>query len=54
MTGNTKELYDPANAHGRVNNYPSAYYTGNEHGSQPSIIGRKLYYTNSILVFTLK
>ena len=33
MTGNVPELYDPANAHGRVNNYPSAYYTGNEHGS---------------------
>ena len=43
MTGHTKELNDPANIHGRVNNYPSAYYTGNSDGAQPSIMGRKLY-----------
>ena len=26
-----------------MNNYPSAYYTGNTDGAQPSILGRKLY-----------
>ncbi len=43
MTGNVKELNDPANSQERMNNYPSAYYTGNNDGAQPSIMGRKLY-----------
>lgn len=43
MTGNVKELNDPGNVQERVNNYPSAYYTGNTDGAQPSIMGRKLY-----------
>ena len=43
MTGNVPELYDPANAYGRVNAYPSAYYTNATAGAEPSIRGRKLY-----------
>ncbi len=43
MTGNTKELNDPANSGTRVNSYPNAYYTGNSTGSEPSIRGRTLY-----------
>ncbi len=44
MSGNSDELYDPANAYGRANCYPSAYYTGNTtQGAEPSIRGRKLY-----------
>lgn len=44
MTGNTAELNDVANAHGRVNTYPSAYYTGsNSTAAEPSIRGRTLY-----------
>jgi len=43
MTGNVQELYDPANAYSRVNTYPSAYYTDNPNGSEPSIRGRNLY-----------
>ena len=42
MTGNTKELNDPANAQGRVNIYPNAMYVDNT-GVEPSIRGRKLY-----------
>ena len=42
MTGNVVELYDPANAYGRANAYPSAYYS--ESGTaEPSIRGSKLY-----------
>ena len=42
MTGNVKELYDPANAYERNNAYPSAYYS--ETGtSEPSIRGSTLY-----------
>jgi hypothetical protein len=43
MTGNTKELNDPANVGGRVNSYPNAYYTDALAGPEPSIRGRILY-----------
>lgn len=43
MTGNVRELYDPANSYGRQNNYPSASYTSNSAGAEPSIRGRTLY-----------
>lgn len=43
MTGNIGELNDPAYAHGRSNAYPSASYTTNSTGSEPSIRGRNLY-----------
>jgi hypothetical protein len=43
MTGNTKELNDPANAGPRVNSYPNAYYTEALAGPEPSIRGRILY-----------
>jgi hypothetical protein len=43
MTGNTIEMYDPANAFTRENTYPSAYYTTSGTGAEPSIRGRKLY-----------
>jgi hypothetical protein len=43
MSGNVAELNDPANAHGRVNSYPSAFYTTNSAGAEPSIRGRNLY-----------
>jgi hypothetical protein len=43
MTGNTNEFYDPANVFGRANTYPSAYYTKNSIGTEPSIRGRNLY-----------
>jgi hypothetical protein len=41
MTGNVVELYDPANAYGRVNAYPSAYYS--KETAEPSIRGSTLY-----------
>ena len=52
MTGNTKELNDPANYGGRENNYPNAIYNAdwlnnnsdtNGLGPEPSIRGRKIY-----------
>ena len=43
MIGHRDELFDPANAHGRENAYPSAYYTKNAGGSEPSIRGTTLY-----------
>jgi hypothetical protein len=47
MTGHVPELYDPANAHGRQNTYPNAFYTTNNSvnagGSEPSLRGRTLY-----------
>jgi hypothetical protein len=43
MTGNIPELNDPANAYGRVNAYPSAFYTESNTGAEPSIRGRTLY-----------
>jgi hypothetical protein len=43
MSGNVPELYDIANAYGRSNSYPSAYYTGSAATAEPSIRGRTLY-----------
>lgn len=43
MSGNVVEMYDPANSYGRENAYPSAYYTANPSGAEPSIRGRTLY-----------
>ena len=46
MSGNISELNDPANwnAHGaKTGAYPSAYYTTNQAGAEPSIRGRDLY-----------
>lgn len=43
MSGNTPEMYDAANAYGRYNAYPSAYYTGSSASAEPSIRGRTLY-----------
>ena len=43
MIGNVVELTDPANANGRVNTYPNAYYSPSIPGPQPSIPGRTLY-----------
>jgi hypothetical protein len=43
MSGNTKELNDPANVGGRVNSYPNAFYTDALAGPEPSIRGRILY-----------
>ena len=43
MTGNIPELNDPANCDGRLNSYPSAFYTQNTAGAEPSIRGRNLY-----------
>lgn len=43
MSGNIEELNDPATAYGRANCYPSAYYTENPNGAEPSIRGRNLY-----------
>jgi hypothetical protein len=42
MSGNVPELNDPANAYGRSNIYPSAFYTTNSVGSEPSIRARQL------------
>ena len=43
MSGSTPDMNDPANAHGRVNSYPNAFYTPNPSGAQPSIGGKVLY-----------
>lgn len=43
MTGNIKELNDPANAFNRNNEYPNAYYNETTEGPEPSIRGKKLY-----------
>lgn len=43
MSGNTSELHDPGNVDGRVNTYPSAFYTESTTGAEPSIRGRNLY-----------
>lgn len=43
MTGHLTELNDPALAHGRLNSYPSASFTPNVAGAEPSIRGRNLY-----------
>jgi len=43
MTGNIPYLNDPANVLNRENVYPSAYYSKNQSGAEPSIRGRNLY-----------
>ena len=43
MSGNTADMNDPGNAFGRENAYPSAYYTTNVLGAEPSIRGKKIY-----------
>ena len=44
MTGNVKELNNPAFAFGRTNAYPNAFYSAeNTAGIEPSIRGRNLY-----------
>lgn len=47
MSGNVVELNNPANAQGRINNYPNAYNDESEDtlsvGVEPSIRGRNLY-----------
>lgn len=43
MSGNIPELYDPANAYGRTNSYPSAYYMGEGVSIEPSLRGRTIY-----------
>jgi hypothetical protein len=43
MTGNVKELNDPANSGSRVNSYPNAFYTEAISGPEPSIRGRTIY-----------
>ena len=43
MIGNVVDLTDPANAGGRVNTYPNAYYSPSVPGPEPSIFGRTLY-----------
>ena len=43
MTGNVEELNNPAYAFGRTNAYPSASYTTDTTGAEPSIRGRNLY-----------
>lgn len=43
MTGHTDELNDVGNIATRLNAYPSAYYTENAAGAEPSIRGRQLY-----------
>ena len=43
MTGNVDELNDPANTFSRQNTYPTAYYTNNTSGAEPSIRGRNIY-----------
>jgi hypothetical protein len=42
MSGNVPELNNPGSA-GNVNAYPSAYYTTNPAGAEPSIRSRQLY-----------
>jgi len=42
MSGNVPELNDPANAFGKSNVYPSAFYTTNPAGAEPSIRSRQL------------
>lgn len=43
MMGNTGEYYNPAYASTRLNVYPSAYYTSNTAGAEPSIRGRNIF-----------
>jgi hypothetical protein len=43
MTGHVKELYDPGHSGKRVGYYPSAIYTDDISGAEPSIRSRTLY-----------
>jgi hypothetical protein len=43
MTGNISELHDPANVYGRINTYPTAFYSPSNVGAEPSIRGRQLF-----------
>jgi hypothetical protein len=43
MTGNVRELNDPANSYGRIQTYPNAFYTPKAGGAEPSIRGRQLF-----------
>ena len=43
MSGNTPEYYDPANAYGRNNAYPSSFYPGDGANAEPSIRGSTIY-----------
>ena len=43
MTGHTYAMNSPANAFKRANCYPSAFYSGQTVGEEPSIRGRSLY-----------
>jgi hypothetical protein len=43
MTGNIPELYDLANAYGRMSSYPSAYYIDQTTQCEPSFRSRYLY-----------
>uniref|UniRef100_A0A6C0CGQ5 Major capsid protein N-terminal domain-containing protein n=1 Tax=viral metagenome TaxID=1070528 RepID=A0A6C0CGQ5_9ZZZZ len=42
MVGNVPAMYDPANAYGRVNQYPSSIYSTSSNPPEPSIYGRSL------------
>lgn len=43
MTGHVPELNNPANSYTRANAYPSAMYSNDATGAEPSIRGRNLY-----------
>jgi hypothetical protein len=43
MIGHVSENYNPANSGTRINSYPSAYYTTDPGGAEPSIRGNILY-----------
>ena len=43
MTGHVAEMNNPANSYTRANSYPSAMYSNEATGAEPSIRGRNLY-----------
>ena len=43
MSGNVKEMFDPANSYSRVNSYPSSFYYAKNINVEPSIRGRVIY-----------
>lgn len=43
MSGNVAEVYDPGNAFGRSNTYPSAYFMGEGQAIEPSLRSRTIY-----------
>ena len=43
MSGNVPEFNEPAMSYGRSNAYPSAFFTNNTAGAEPSIRGRTIY-----------